>query len=421
MQSTIVKQFYDIGRGYSNEGIISFLDNITNHYDETKDINILQDLFVLVFYTRDIKGRGEKQIFQLMLLYLYRTFPTIIINLLKLIPYYGYHKDYFLLLEMIHENEEYKYLEDGIYNIIWDTINHDMQLLKNEKYNKLSLLAKYIPKEGKKYDKMLKFTDKAVKQLNLMNKKEYRKLITSLNKTILHNFNGISRYWEQKNYEINNTKIDNHKRIRLLLKKLGEEKISLPEIVELVDIEELNIRQKQTIERIYINIMQLPINDKISNYDIFIDFSPSMYSNPLYVAISIALLNKNGKIYTYSAKRKEISLQSNAIDNIKILLNKSYDWDIHHPVDPNSIIQKNSIILTDRYMKLSPQNDYILYWNLRSDILEANNQFIFGYTRNLYNYVVFDIPQKDVIKEVRYIVDDHRYNIIRSIVQNNIK
>lgn len=52
------------------------------------------DLFVLAFQTRDVRGgKGERSLFYQMFLWLYQKFGTQTLELLKLIPHYGSYKD----------------------------------------------------------------------------------------------------------------------------------------------------------------------------------------------------------------------------------------------------------------------------------------------------------------------------------------
>jgi hypothetical protein len=68
---------------------------------------IISDLFVLAFQTRDCRGgKGERSLFYHVLLELYSSFPVTVLSLLPVIAEYGYYKDYFNLLHEISLKEE---------------------------------------------------------------------------------------------------------------------------------------------------------------------------------------------------------------------------------------------------------------------------------------------------------------------------
>lgn len=110
-----------------------------------------------------------------------------------LIPHYGYYKDYFKLLETVSQDHDYTRLIDKIYEIVINQIKLDAgeyenALLEGRKPI-ISLLAKYIPKENKHFDKKYSFVDKIS---NMMypgvdveeRKKIYRIQVSILNKAL---------------------------------------------------------------------------------------------------------------------------------------------------------------------------------------------------------------------------------------------
>jgi hypothetical protein len=109
------------------------------------------DLFILAFQTRHCRGgKGEKDLFDQMILRLYEVFPDTVISLVRLIPRYGCFKDFFRLLNLIAESTKY----DGFKAAIIDTVARQLQL-DNEKLASVStspsLCAKYAPREGSAY------------------------------------------------------------------------------------------------------------------------------------------------------------------------------------------------------------------------------------------------------------------------------
>jgi len=135
----------------------------------------LEDLFVLAFHTRDCRGgKGEKALFRYMFKFLFEHYPNTMESLVPLIPYYGYYKDYFLLLE-IFPDPRYCKSEQQIkmIGIIIDAIvkqlrddelayegeitkdNNNFEAIFEEgpQSNNLSLLAKYMPRKGTHFAK----------------------------------------------------------------------------------------------------------------------------------------------------------------------------------------------------------------------------------------------------------------------------
>ena len=72
LQSTselLVDFFFQLVRGLDKTKIISYIQKIKNEYEETKNIQLFTDLFVLTFQTRDIRnGKGERDLFYTMFL-----------------------------------------------------------------------------------------------------------------------------------------------------------------------------------------------------------------------------------------------------------------------------------------------------------------------------------------------------------------
>lgn len=194
-----VTGMFKLVRGIADNDLFNIVDKIVELYDDYDDIDALSDLFVITFQTRDVRGgKGEREIFRKLILILYGIYPNIVLSLLFMIPHYGYYKDYFRLLEdayrlSVHKNNMYDKLIDKIYDIVHTQIQLDLKEYKmyekGEGYH-LSLLAKYIPKENKMFDKMYGFVDKICNMMypNIENKmdrrREYRKVVTKLNKAL---------------------------------------------------------------------------------------------------------------------------------------------------------------------------------------------------------------------------------------------
>lgn len=204
--------FFKLVRNITVDEIDKFIDLIVELSNKVNDRRVQVDLVVMTYQTRDIRGgKGERKIFYYMLIYLYNFFPKTILALLALIPYYGYFKDYFLIIEMIYdeyniEDNEYNKIIERIYDLVVKQLKKDFNeyerwlKLKSERNDqqestlKLSLLVKYIPKENKRFDRKYKIVDSICKRLfdfqNMENKdnsscrREYRKIVSKLNRVL---------------------------------------------------------------------------------------------------------------------------------------------------------------------------------------------------------------------------------------------
>lgn len=193
--------FFKLVHNVPIQDLKSLIDRVFMLIKKTKNSTVLYDLFVLLFQTRDPRGgKGRRRLFYEMTLIIYNYFPQIVLNLLYLIPMYGYFKDYFNLLEMIHQHEsqnvihQYRVLTKKIYLIIANQIKLDTGEYENAKKESrkpiISLLAKFIPKEGKHFDKQLNFVENisnmmypGIEDIN-DRKRAYRIQISLLNKLL---------------------------------------------------------------------------------------------------------------------------------------------------------------------------------------------------------------------------------------------
>ena len=215
-------------RGITREQMVAFVRNVldeggrtsgtsgTSHAPTSPIHRVVSDLFVLCFHLRDCRGgKGEKDLSRWMFLELYDRYPKSARSLLPLLPEFGYWRDMSLLISDLMERPQSTrsthsrgsrsagndILIEDIYKLMADQLRDDDATMcesvagggasAGEK-PALSLLAKYIPKEGRSFDKRYKcakrmakllfpteFTDDFRKAMRL-----YRKLVTRLNSTI---------------------------------------------------------------------------------------------------------------------------------------------------------------------------------------------------------------------------------------------
>ena len=104
----------------------------------------LEELVVIAFHLRNVRGgKGERQLFRDMMSIFYEYDKNLVIGLLPFIPEFGYWKDVF-------------YLCATLPHLLEPTMRLcEMQLLDDEHRVELgykpSMMAKYIPKQKKKY------------------------------------------------------------------------------------------------------------------------------------------------------------------------------------------------------------------------------------------------------------------------------
>lgn len=125
-------------------------------HDRHGSAAIFADLFVLAFQSRDCRGgKGERKLFYGLLLQLYSLYPATVIALLKLVPEFGYFKDYFSLVEYLEENKSSipraGKLRRKIMEEVAKQLQDDEAKLDASGTASVSLCAKYCPREGKHF------------------------------------------------------------------------------------------------------------------------------------------------------------------------------------------------------------------------------------------------------------------------------
>jgi hypothetical protein len=106
------------------------------------------DLFVMAFQTRDIRGgKGERELFYHMFLALCEAYPEHVKRMVHLIPEYGCWRD-MLTLWTLSSSEQIRSVID---EVVCSQFRKDM-VACSEDGGKLSLLAKWMPREDSAYD-----------------------------------------------------------------------------------------------------------------------------------------------------------------------------------------------------------------------------------------------------------------------------
>jgi hypothetical protein len=103
----------------------------------------MRDLFVMAFQTRDVRGgKGERSLFYHFIDALFKHDKEVIRQAIQLIPEYGCWRDMWELLKAIPE------LEGDILAITRSNFKEDLVKCQSDQKNKMSLLAKWLPREG---------------------------------------------------------------------------------------------------------------------------------------------------------------------------------------------------------------------------------------------------------------------------------
>ncbi len=155
--TSLVFAFNELNKNIKKSGIEKCVRDIINEADKTKNPEIIRDLFTLIFHKRNchIGGEGYRHISYLLLLEVYKYYPSTICQMIDILPLYGCYKDYFEIWKLIckmkltdsERYDTYNPLITSILLAIKKQINSDM------KEEKISLLAKWMPREGTHYDK----------------------------------------------------------------------------------------------------------------------------------------------------------------------------------------------------------------------------------------------------------------------------
>jgi hypothetical protein len=140
----------------------------------------LRDLFVMAFQTRDVRGgKGERELFYEFMRVLARKRPTVAEQMVPLIPTYGCWRDMWVLAERVPT------LRGVIFAHVLETFNTDCAAFDAGKYTEMSLLAKWLPREGsKKVSSFFFLTLVRVLCGDVARVPTYRKRVAALNKAL---------------------------------------------------------------------------------------------------------------------------------------------------------------------------------------------------------------------------------------------
>jgi len=197
----ILCEYFLLMRGSSKEQISLLFARLCNIIDSTTNIEqrneyLISLLKITLFIRQPRKGKGERRLFYNILEILYSlngNYRKIFYKCLDLIPQFGYFKDFNNLYVQLPYDDVKKYIIKLYVE----------QLINDASGNTPSLCAKWAPREHSVYDEMAKdLVKKLIEKINPKNKdfkgqlKEYRKLISTLNKKI----NTVQTFMCQKHW-----------------------------------------------------------------------------------------------------------------------------------------------------------------------------------------------------------------------------
>jgi hypothetical protein len=152
--------FDKIVRDLKGDSLSALIDSVLEDARASSDVEMVKDLFVLAFQTRWCRGgKAEKLLFYKFIVHLYERFPNVVLDLLHLIPKYGYWKD---LLSLLLEcpTRGYDEMHAKVWSLFADQLGSDLleleTALEESRTPRISLCAKYAPSEGGQHSKVLR-------------------------------------------------------------------------------------------------------------------------------------------------------------------------------------------------------------------------------------------------------------------------
>ncbi len=166
-------------RGHSPKLIKELVSQILRNHPA-----MLEDLVVLAFQTRDIRGgKGERDLFYTLFQSIVSSVsPTVLEALVRLIPEYGCWRDLWVLYESKQATSDLRF---AILSAVKDQMEKDEADMSAEK--PISLLAKWLPREGAKkfqtlFDALILILSHSQFFPTKVQMMLYRKRVSALNK-----------------------------------------------------------------------------------------------------------------------------------------------------------------------------------------------------------------------------------------------
>lgn len=333
--------------------------------------------------------------FYISLVKLYPSMPDIVLELIDTIPSWGYWKDYFMIL-LYCDNDE---LDSYIYELLINQLNKDFNDYQQKK--NISMLAKWIPRQGKSFDKKIRFVNKISQKMYpdddiKIAKTKYRKLVSSLNKYLgtteiflcskeydKIDFDNVSSKCLYRNMKtFMNNDITKAKLQTFLFKKYValDFKGFMDKIVfkNNSDFEKGILLSVWNINNLdYADQIDSLLNTNIKKSDVLIDTSKVMYDNKLIsISIGIALLAAyfKNKIFINAYEPYQFNVGEfrlfDTIDNISNECAYSENINYTHIIETNKLSKGNNLlIVTNKPYNYKAYNfdTKICYWQLTND------------------------------------------------------
>ena len=187
--SSLLALSFAVCRGLHEDRLRSCVDRVLEDARASSDVDMVKNLFMLAFQSRWCRGgKAERLVFYQFIVLLYGRFPNVVLDLVHLIPKYGYWKD--LLSLLLQCSEQDSPLHAKVWTLFAEQLGRDLleleAALKEERAPAISLCAKYAASEGGQHSKAL-HADKEISKLLFrgpQNAAQYRRMLSRLRKQL---------------------------------------------------------------------------------------------------------------------------------------------------------------------------------------------------------------------------------------------
>jgi len=177
-----VPLFTMLNRGLDADRLQEMVRDVFTESKKSGQVQLQLDMFLMAFQTRDIRGgKGEKNLFYKFIKVLYELDELITTKMIRHIPEYGCWRDMWELMR------EEPLLTAEVMKVTHDTFMADRLHMAAGSFGKMSLLAKWLPREGSVYSDIGKFIASQLYP-DIKNRKKqmmtYRKEVSAMNKAL---------------------------------------------------------------------------------------------------------------------------------------------------------------------------------------------------------------------------------------------
>jgi len=328
------------------------LDDVFNEMIMSNDTEKIKEFILNKFSKKN--GPQKSVSFYKTLVRLYPNMTSMVRDLIDNIPEWGYWKDYFMILLYSEDCPE---LADYIYELLINQLEVDWENF--ETGNEISMLAKWIPRQGKSFDKKYGFVKQICSRMYpndgpKVGKTKYRKMVSTLNKHL-----GTAEiYLCSKEYEkIDFNKVPSkclHRNMKTFLENdVTKSKLQIHLFKKYIRLDfkgfmdriifkkNSNFEKKILIE--VWNMNKYDFSDQIENLvgvnvktaDVLIDTSKSMYDEKLIsISVGVALLAKYfGNQVIINAYEPYILNFNDPVDEKEDAKAKRWKFDLFRAID----------------------------------------------------------------------------------------